>query len=56
MIWQVLFVIGVIIMTVGVWGGPPYCGRVAWLLWTIAALIWLLDPSGIAFHSSRLAL
>jgi uncharacterized membrane protein len=52
MLWQVLFVIGVICNAMAVWGAPsPWFSRVGWLLYVLAAVIWLMAPEAVAFHS-----
>lgn len=44
-IWALLFVIGVILNACAVWGAPsPWFTRIAWLLWAVAAIIWLTAP------------
>lgn len=42
LLWEVLFVIGVWLMAISANGGPPYFSRFAWILWAVAALIWIL--------------
>lgn len=53
MVWQILFVIGVILQCIAVNSGNPWPSKVAWILWAIAALLWLVAPEagiGTAHH------
>lgn len=58
MLWQILFVLGVVIMALGVNGGPPFCPRFAWILWAVAAIVWLVlgytGSPGPGIHCGRL--
>ena len=57
LLWQILFVLGVVIMALGINGGPPYCGRIAWILWAIAAVVWFAvgySGAGLGYHHSLL--
>lgn len=55
-LWRVLFVFGVWFMAISAWGAAPTLNlsRAAWLLWAIAALIWLFSGydggAGLGFH------
>ncbi len=45
MLWQILFVIGVLCQCISInSGGNPWLTKAAWLLWAIAAILWLVAP------------
>ncbi len=44
MLWQILFVIGVVIQCLAINSGNGWFTKIAWVLWAIAAILWLLAP------------
>jgi hypothetical protein len=51
--WAALFVLGVICMAIAVVGGPAYFVKIAWVLWAVAAVIWLVAGYGPAIPLSE---
>lgn len=41
-IWKLFFVIGVVLMAIGSNAPVAWASRVAWILWAVAAIIWLV--------------
>lgn len=51
-LWAILFVIGVVLMAIGAQGVPGPWARIAWILWAVAALLWLVSDYGGSLNTA----